>query len=121
VTRSGNVETVRFAPSRTGNGELQVRYYCAARSGALFFYRAEHKPGSPTPNYEPQEIAEPAAEDGAPVVLSISATDLPSSHSRHGRIFQITASFSPRYARAEPTAPVFQQRLTVLLRNPRRD
>jgi hypothetical protein len=121
VTRSGSVETVRFAPSQTGNGEVQVRYYCAPRSGALLFYRAEHKPGSATPNYEPQEIAEPAAEDGKPLVLSVSTTDLPNSHSRHGRIFQITASFSPRYARVEPTTSVFQQRLTVLLRNPRRD
>ncbi len=124
VTKIGSVETTRFSPASLGNGEIQVRYYRAARSDSdprVCYFRAEYNPEAAAPNFPPQEIAEPAEANGKPLTLVVEAPNLPVADSRHGKIFRVKSSFSPRFRRDAPPEADAQQYLTVVLRNGRRD
>ena len=124
VTKVGSVETTRFSPANLGNGEIQVRYYRAARSASdptLCYFRAEYKPEAVAPNFAPQEIAEPAARDGEPITVVVEAPSLPDADPRYGKVFRVKSTFAPRFRRSASSQPDAQQYLTVVLRNPRRD
>lgn len=124
VTKVGGVETTRFSPVNLGSDQVEVRYYRAPRSRAdstICYFRAEHLPGNARPNFAPEELASWTTEGGGPVTLTIQAPDLPPADVRYGKLFLVKTSFEPQFQRCGIGTPPAEQRLTVLLRNGRRD
>jgi len=123
VTKVDGVETTRFSPTSLGHEHLEVRYYRARRSShapATCYFRAEHTPGAAKPNFPPQELADGGATIDAPVTLTVLAPILPATDPRQGKLFHVMTSFTPRFHRGSVDISA-EQRLTVLLRNARRD
>jgi hypothetical protein len=106
----------RFAPPLSGSGELQVRYYQAARSASdstQCFFRAEYPAGATTPS-STVEIAEHVSD-------ALSTTTLVISGRNTGLVFKLQSSFTPAYRKSGETSAPTTGILEVSLRNPRRD
>lgn len=116
TTTVGGKQVTRFAPGSAGNGEIDVRYYRAARSNSdptVCFFRSEYPSGSGTPN-STTEIAER-------VVDAVSSTTLAISGKNGGQTFRLQSSFVPTYTRNNGSASTTMAYVEVMLRNPRRD
>ena len=106
----------RFAPSTAGTGEIQVRYYRAARSAndpTICYFRAEYPSGSSSAS-STVEIAERISDNLSTTTLLISARN-------NGQVFQLQSSFTPTYRRLGETSAPTTGVLEVSTRNPRRD
>lgn len=124
VTLVAAIQSPRFAPAATGNGEIQVRYYRGPRSGTdatVCFFRAEYPAASNTPNSPPREIAERVITGTSVTSLIVSAPNLAVTDPLYGRSFNVESNFAPKYTRLTNSTAGTDQYVTIMLRNIRRD
>ena len=111
----------RFAPTASGSGEIQVRYFRGTRSASdatTCFFRAEYPAGSNTPNFPKQDIAERIVDSTSSTILVVNGYSVGSTP---GMRYRIQSSFTPRLRRANNSTAGTEQYVEVTLRNPRRD
>ena len=121
ATTVSSKPATRFAPTASGNGEIQVRYFRGTRSATdatTCFFRAEYPAASNTPNFPKKDIAERIVDSSSSTILVVNGYSVGSTP---GMRYRIQSSFTPRFRRANAANAGTEQYVEVTLRNPRRD
>ena len=121
TTTVNGSQVTRFAPSASGNGEIQVRYFRDTRSATdttVCFFRQEYPGNSNTPNFPKKDIAERIVDPNSSTTLIVSGYSV---GSRTGMRYRIQSSFTPRFRKGTTSTSGTEQYVEVTLRNPRRD
>ena len=118
TTKVGSSDTARYAPAATSNGEIQVRYYRAARSQSdpsVCYFRGEYPAASNTA-IATKEIAERISNAASTTTLTVFVTTPANGRS----VFTVQSGFTSRYGNT-PTTAGTREVVGITSRNPRRD
>ena len=118
ATTIGSTQAPRYAPVGTSNGEIQVRYFRAARSaadGSICYFRAEYPSSSNTPNIT-KEIANRISDNISTTTLTVFVTTPASGRS----VYRVQSGFTPRYSALSSTSGT-REVVGITSRNQRRD